>query len=362
MGRHGITLRDVAAAAGVSPMTASNALHGKPGVRPATRQRVLDVAGRLGYRINLTASTLKSGRSNIIHIIINEFDAPYYAKLAQALSEETVARGFTPFIEQTGYSSTAAERALTDSPLSGQLFDGEILNANVLGTTRPLTQLSDGRPFVMVNACGQAPDVDSVELPNEEGARAAVRHLIERNCRTIALVGAPYAPRSAMTDPHSAFGLRLRGASGALLDAGMEYSPALTFAAGDRDDDIRAGHDIARRILNARDGGGDAIDGICCSSDYAALNVIRGLADRGLRVPDDVLVIGFDGITDGEYTTPSLSTIAIDFDQLAGYTLDMLTASIERRHDPAARARRPATSATIGYRLIARESTTIARP
>ena len=86
------TLRDVAKAAGVSPMTASNALHGKPGVKDSTRAKVLAVAEKLDYRINLTASMLKSGRSNIIHIIVNEFDSPFYSKLVESLATETTAR------------------------------------------------------------------------------------------------------------------------------------------------------------------------------------------------------------------------------------------------------------------------------
>lgn len=101
------TLRDVAAEAGVSPMTASNALRGKAGVKESTRAKVLTAARKLDYRINLTASMLKSGRSNIIHIIVNEFDSPFYSKLTQTLSREITSRGLTPFIEQTQYSPDA---------------------------------------------------------------------------------------------------------------------------------------------------------------------------------------------------------------------------------------------------------------
>ena len=120
------TLRDVAKAAGVSPMTASNALHGKPGVKDSTRAKVLAVAEKLDYRINLTASMLKSGRSNIIHIIVNEFDSPFYSKLVESLVTETTARGLTPFVEQTRYSPDAAKHALANNPFSGQLFDGAV--------------------------------------------------------------------------------------------------------------------------------------------------------------------------------------------------------------------------------------------
>ena len=136
------TLRDVAAEAGVSPMTASNALRGKPGVKESTRAKVIAAAKKLNYRINLTASMLKSGRSNIIHVIVNEFDSPFYSKLTQALSNEIVSRGLIPFIEQTQYSPDAAEHALSSNPFSGQLVDGEILHATGLGTNVPLCSIS----------------------------------------------------------------------------------------------------------------------------------------------------------------------------------------------------------------------------
>ncbi len=169
------TLRDVAAEAGVSPMTASNALRGKPGVKESTRAKVIAAAKKLNYRINLTASMLKSGRSNIIHVIVNEFDSPFYSKLTQALSNEIVSRGLIPFIEQTQYSPDAAEHALSSNPFSGQLFDGEILHATGLGTNVPLSKLNGGRPFVLLDACEETPTVDAVNFPNEEAERAAMR-------------------------------------------------------------------------------------------------------------------------------------------------------------------------------------------
>ena len=191
------TLRDVAAEAGVSPMTASNALHGKAGVKESTRAKVLAAAKKLDYRINLTASMLKSGRSNIIHIIVNEFDSPFYSKLTQTLSREITSRGLTPFIEQTQYSPDAAEHALTSNPFSGQLFDGEILHATGLGTNLPLAKLNGGRPLVLLDACEETPTVDAVNFPNEEGERAAMQYLIAQGCRNIAIVGHTFVPRAS---------------------------------------------------------------------------------------------------------------------------------------------------------------------
>ena len=180
------TLRDVAAEAGVSPMTASNALRGKPGVKESTRAKVIAAAKKLNYRINLTASMLKSGRSNIIHVIVNEFDSPFYSKLTQALSNEIVSRGLIPFIEQTQYSPDAAEHALSSNPFSGQLFDGEILHATGLGTNVPLSKLNGGRPFVLLDACEEqylpqlALDYARVERCAPGEAAPRVRALIQQ--------------------------------------------------------------------------------------------------------------------------------------------------------------------------------------
>ena len=270
----------------------------RPGVKESTRAKVIAAAKRLNYRINLTASMLKSGRSNIIHVIVNEFDSPFYSKLTQALSNEIVSRGLIPFIEQTQYSPDAAEHALSSNPFSGQLFDGEILHATGLGTNVPLSKLNGGRPFVLLDACEETPTVDAVNFPNE----------------------------------------------------------SMVFEAGDVANGIIAGHAIAERILAARSGhGGTEFDGACCANDFAAFGVIRGLADRGLRVPQDVKVIGFDGVTSGSYTTPALSTIQVDFTQLAKFSVDMLSERIDHGTDEALPPRR----AIIGYQLVDRESTAV---
>ena len=223
------TLRDVAKAAGFSPMTASNALHGKPGVKDSTRAKVLAVAEKLDYRINLTASMLKSGRSNIIHIIVNEFDSPFYSKLVESLVTETTERGLTPFVEQTRYSPDAAKHALANNPFSGQLFDGEIIHASGLNAGVPLSAINHGRPLVLIDACEETPTFDTVNFPNEDGARAAVQHLIECGCHRIAIVGDGYSPRTELAHVESSSGLRLRGASGALLDAGLPYDESTNF-------------------------------------------------------------------------------------------------------------------------------------
>ena len=333
--------------------------------------------------------------SNIIHIIVNEFDSPFYSKLTQTLSREITSRGLTPFIEQTQYSPDAAEHALTSNPFSGQLFDGEILHATGLGTNLPLAKLNGGRPLVLLDACEETPTVDAVNFPNEEGERAAMQYLIAQGCQNIAIVGHTFVPRAKLAHAQNAFALRLRGACAALLDAGLPYDETMVFEGGRSDEGITAGHAIAERIMAARRtdcgagaGAGDretgtagtadfndasgkitgrsiettdkipaiAFDGVCCANDFAAFGVIRGLADYGIHVPQDVKVIGFDGVTSGTYATPSLSTIQVDLDQLAKFAVDMIVERIERGevNDNSSKAGNTAFQRLVGSAPISR--------
>ena len=114
------------------------------------------MAEKLDYRINLTASMLKSGRSNIIHIIVNEFDSPFYSNSSNRSSPKPP-RALTPFVEQTRYSPDAAKHALANNPFSGQLFDGEIIHASGLNAGVPLSAINHGRPLVLIDACEETP-------------------------------------------------------------------------------------------------------------------------------------------------------------------------------------------------------------
>ena len=126
----------------------------------------------------------------------------------------------------------------------------------------------------------------------------------------------------------------------------------MVFRAYNQADGTDVGHAIAEARAN-----GDAFDGVCCVNDYTAFGVIRGLADRDVRVPDDVKVTGFDGTSFGGYSTPTLTTIEVDFEQLARLTLDMLIRRVGQRNEDAPED--PPTRATIGFALVERGSTAV---
>ncbi|KFI50312.1 LacI family DNA-binding transcriptional regulator [Bifidobacterium biavatii] len=346
MKRSAATLKDVASAAGVSAMTVSKALRNAPGVSDKTRERVLAIAQNIGYETNVSASALKTGRSGIIQIIVNEYDIPFYSKLIDVMSSAVVTNGFTPFLQQTKYSTSALQSTLSSSLFSGVLSDGVIAHASGLSGDL-FEKIIHGKPAVLIDSCEEQPVVSSVVFPNEEGSRAAVQYLAERGCRNIGLIGPSYLEKQDFLHSPSPMKLRMRGARAALLDLGLPYDESTVVAVEGMSEEhaIDSVHELAKS-------GRIPFDGLFCLNDSAAIGAIRALADCGIRVPEDVKVIGFDGVREGRFHVPSLTTISVDMDQLARLVMLSLKQQIDHTGDPL-----PATKTTIGFTLVEREST-----
>lgn len=349
MKRSSVTLKDIAAAAGVSAMTVSKAMRNAPGISDATRDRIQTLAKNMGYTANASASMLKSGRSGIIQIIVNEYDIPFYSKLITAMSDAVVAAGMVPFLQQTKYQADNATNALSNSLFSGTLADGVFIHASGL-TGELVDSIKHGRPALFIDTYEERMLVSNVMFPNEEGSRAAVMHLAERGCRRIGIVGPSFIDNNEFLTAPTTRKMRLMGAQSALVNLGLPYDEsAVVPLAGLNETYAR---DAIRSIGSD---GRFPFDGLFCLNDSSAIGAIRGLADIGLRVPDDVKVIGFDGVTSGEFFVPSLSTISVDMNQLATLAVMNLRQQIEAPADS-----RPApTTTTVGYTLVTRESTEV---
>lgn len=332
-----VTMSDVARAAGVSTMTVSNVLNHYPHVRPETRERVLRAVDDLGYRVNVAARNLRAGRTNTIGFAVPEVDRPYFAQLASRIIDRAADAGYRVVIEQTGATKENELTAIVSS--RNRMYDGLILSPVGLGTSdRELLRVDF--PIVILGETVFDAPVDHIALPNAEGTYAATRHLVERGSRRIAIMAG--ADDSA---PPNVSTLRHGGYLRALEEAGLVADPALAVALPELT--LSLGRLGAERLVDS----GAPVDGIVCITDTVALGVMRGLADRGLRVPDDVRVIGFDAIEEGEFSIPSLSTVAPDRDEVAMLAVDLLLRRIagEEGWTPG--------EFVSSFRVIAREST-----
>ncbi|GAA2751848.1 LacI family DNA-binding transcriptional regulator [Amnibacterium kyonggiense] len=331
-----VTIQDVAKAAGVSPMTVSNVINEREHVRDSTRAKVLDAMERLDYRVNVAARNLRTGRTGTIGLAVPEIDRPYYGVLAAAIMKAAEAKSLRVVVEQTERSRENELDALTLS--RNRLYDGLILSTVGLGPA-DADLLRVDYPIVLLGERIFAGPADHVAMPNVEGARAAVEHLIARGSRRIAIVeGDP-------TEDLNVSSLRNQGYREALAAAGIAFEDEWVVPIGEFS--LEAGVQAVQRLAER----GMAVDGIFCVTDTVATGVLRGLADHGIPVPGQVRVIGFDDVPGSAYTVPSLSSVDPDHDFMARTAVDLLVRRIEGNADKAVHRD------VIGpFRVVERES------
>jgi DNA-binding LacI/PurR family transcriptional regulator len=332
-----ITMHDVARLAGVSVKTVSNVVNDFAHIRPETRQRVTAAIEQLGYRPNLTARGLRSGRTGVISLIIPDLRNAYFAELADAVMRAADAQGLSVIIEQSG-----GERQRELGLLAGdrrQRVDGILYSALALDDRDTQVLLDVGTPLVLLGERIFGGPTDHVTMQNAEGARAATEHLLRLPRRRIAVIGA------RLDEVVSSAGLRLSGYRAALQAAGVDYVPALV-----REERgwSRAGGAEAMRELLAS---GVAFDGLLAFNDVMALGAMRVMQEAGMRVPDDVAVVGFDDIDETRYSLPSLSTVDAGREEIARVAVDYL---VERIAEPG--GERPPREHAAAFQVVARES------
>ncbi|MBA4862216.1 LacI family DNA-binding transcriptional regulator [Streptomyces sp. PSKA54] len=331
------TIQDVAKAAGVSPMTVSNVINDHPNVRPATREKVLEAMARLDYRVNVAARNLRTGRTGTVGLAVPEVNSHYYGRLATAIITAAQRHHLRVSIEQTGASRENELDALSLS--RNRLYDGLILSTVGMGPA-DAELLKVDYPVVILGERIFGGPVDHVAMPNVDASQAATRHLIERGCRRIAILCGMLGEE---TDVSS---LRLTGYRQALQSAGLPEDPGLVQSVA-----TLTMHAGARRAREMVESGLD-FDGVFCVTDTAAMGVLRGLADAGVKVPEQVKVIGFDNVQESEFLVPSLSTVDPDHDMMAQRAVDLLARRIQQTEPGADRE-----EFVSHFSVVVREST-----
>ncbi|MEV0719638.1 LacI family DNA-binding transcriptional regulator [Asanoa sp. NPDC050611] len=328
-------LKDVAERAGVSVKTVSNVVNGYAHLRPETRARVEAAIAELNYRPNLSARSLRTGRTGVIALAVPELDIPYFAELVRHVVDAAAAHDWTVLIDQTG-GSPDRERIVADG-VRDQLIDGLIFSPLAL-TGAELAKRADTRPMVLLGERDDHGPADHVAVDNVAAAREITTHLIDSGRRRIAAIGAQRATSGASAR------MRLRGYRQALAAAKIRYEPRRVAAAAHwhRADGAAA----MARLLDA----GARPDAVFCFNDTLALGAMRALHEHGLRVPDDVAVAGFDDIEDGRFSVPTLTTVAPDKAEIARLAVELLAKRLAPGSDGA-----PA-ELTAGYRVELRES------
>ncbi|MFT4029149.1 MAG: LacI family DNA-binding transcriptional regulator [Protaetiibacter sp.] len=334
-----ITQADVARRAGVSQRTVSNVVNGLPSVNPDTHERVTAAIKELGYTPSLAARSLRVGRSGVLQLVVPELDVPYFAELARGIIKSAEDQGFAVMVRQTLGSRERERDALEGS--AAEYAEGTILSA-----VGPIEELMADRalraPVVLIGERTGMGLVDHIGIDDVAAAAVGTEHLLTSGRRRVAFIGAH--PDSSLRMAT----LRFHGYEQALATAGIRVDPALVVQTGSYH---RRDGETAMAELLALD---SPPDGVFCATDLLALGALRVAYERGVRVPDDIAVVGFDGLEDGRYAVPSLTTIEPDKKELARASVETLLTRIRARDS--GQAAPEVRDVAIPFSLVVRES------
>ncbi|MEU9651030.1 LacI family DNA-binding transcriptional regulator [Streptomyces sp. NPDC048110] len=336
----GSTLRDVARRAGVSIRTVSNVVNGSVPVSDELRVRVQAALDELDYRPNLVARNLRRGRSGMIALVVPELDVPYFAELAREVITAARAHGYVVMLDQTD-GDGERERELLGRESRATMFDGLLLSPLAISADE-LRRRTNRVPVVLLGEHIFNGSFHHVAIDNVVAAREATEHLLGLGRRRVAAIGdQPYSTGETAQ-------LRTTGYRQALERAGVTVDEELIVPTP------RFHRHLGARAMERLLALPEPPDAVFCYNDLLAIGAMHTLTRAGVRVPDDIAVVGVDGIQEGRYSSPSLTTVAPDKAAIARTAVSTLLGVIDGSAPAPTEAKAP-------HRLVVRESTTGAR-
>ncbi|MBB6405750.1 LacI family DNA-binding transcriptional regulator [Arthrobacter sp. AZCC_0090] len=302
-------LEDVAELAGVSHQTVSRVINDHPNVSKGTRERVEAAIAELGYRRNTAARSLVTRRSQTIGVLASEL--AQYGPANTLLGVEQAARDAGYFVSIAALRTVSREAILdTVRHFLDQAVDGIVVIVPHSETLLALAEVKPGVPVVAVGSLGNAA-VGGAMVDQRRGAELAVRHLVDQGHRRIGHVAGPQDWIDGVA--------RAEGWSAALRAAGLDDDLLVVgdWSAG-------SGYDIGRKLAGER-----AATALFVGNDQMALGLLRAFNEAGVRVPQDVSVVGFDDQPESGYFTPPLTTVRQDFEELGRRCMDIMLGGIE---------------------------------
>lgn len=328
-----VTIKDVAREAGVSVGTASQALRDSPAVREATRRRVLTVSKRLRYQPSAVARGLVTRRTHTVGLLISDIANPFFIRAVRAVEDVAQENGYNVILCNTDEDPTKETQYLR--VLVEKRVDGIIL-ATTAGSLPAVRDVRWRRiPLVLFDRELPRVSTDTVKVDSVLGGRLATEHLLGLGHRRIAIIHGPMV-RSTGAE-------RLRGYLLALRAAGLRPEPALIREGNFKQD---SGRELTRKLLDLS----PPPTALFCTNNLMTVGAIQTLQERGVRIPTDLSLVGYDDMEWWTLTHPPLTTVGQPVYDLGREAMRLLLAQIE------ARSRRRPQRVVLKPELLTRES------
>lgn len=313
-----VTIKDIAKELNVSSSTVSRALKDYPGISDETKKKVRDLAERMNYRPNAIALSLQKGRSFTIGVIIPEVVHFFFSTVISGIEEVAFARGYKVILTQTN-EKLIREKSSIDTMLSNQI-DGVLVSFSKETTNFDhfSNLLDKGFPIVFFDRVPEIPNAITVTVDDYSGAYEATKHLLQQGYRTIAHLSGPANLKISKE--------RERGYSDALLNHGIAPDPSLIVECTKGTDD--EAQKITTEILQTFPKKPDAF---FANNDMAAVGAMLACKAAGLRVPEDVGIVGFSNWQFCSMIDPSLSSVAQPGFNMGAKATEILLDLIEKK-------------------------------
>jgi DNA-binding LacI/PurR family transcriptional regulator len=336
-----VTLHDLAKRCNVSTATVSAVVNGAEWVSEGTRRRVQKAIDAMGYHPNQLARGLKRREGHAVGVVVSDLTNPFFTQIVRSVSHSLRESGRTLTLCDSDHRHDLGEANLR------MLLEGQIVGLVIIGDSVPETALRafvKARPGVHVIAIERdyhIPPVSTLLVDSEQAAFTATLHLADRGCERIAMIAGPTTGAGSATYGRAQ---RLDGYRRALASLGRGADPSLVVEGNFR---YQSGCDAMTALL-ALDQPPDAV---FAANDMMALGAMSVVRENGLRVPDDVALVGFDNVPMTELTTPGLTTMAMPMSELGDAAARLLDANIRLG------ANHFAVRETFSAQLVARAST-----
>ena len=326
-----VTSHDVARAAGVSQATVSRVLSGSPNVSPATRDRVLEALRATGYTPNLVARAMRTRRTGTVGVVVASITNPFYPEVIEAVAEELASRDCRMILWiSEGSGDESAMAAIRQGLVDGIVF------TTVTPESGPLHEALERKaPVVMLNRAVEGVAADQVVSDNEAGGAAVADYLVAGGHTRIGFIGGP---------AHASTAVRREAGFVTGLARHRVTIPRSRHRVGDFTH--ATGFDAMQSML----GGRYPPTAVFCANDVSAFGAVDAVRANGLRVPDDVEVIGFDDISMASWASYNLTTVRQPIREMCATAVQLLLARIDN-------PLRPPETVMLTGELVVRSST-----